>query len=57
MWKLGQLEIEQIIRNVCKEVLCDNLASKQVRRRRCDALKLVGAAFKAAGRKDQNLSA
>lgn len=55
VWKIGQLEIEQAVQLACEQVLGDTEVSKDERRRRSYALLAIGKAYKAAGKKGQNI--
>jgi len=49
-WKLGQLEIESIVRTVCEKQLRDPLLSKKAKETRCYALKKMGEMYMKAGK-------
>jgi len=52
IWKLGMLEIESIVRRVASRVLTDldGDVSKDVMKKRGEALKIMGTMFKEAGK-------
>eukprot|EP00005_Dracoamoeba_jomungandri_P002305 CAMPEP_0174261448 /NCGR_PEP_ID=MMETSP0439-20130205/11437_1 /TAXON_ID=0 /ORGANISM="Stereomyxa ramosa, Strain Chinc5" /LENGTH=411 /DNA_ID=CAMNT_0015345927 /DNA_START=120 /DNA_END=1355 /DNA_ORIENTATION=+ len=52
LWKMGQMEIEGVVRSVAKRVLTDldNEVPKSVMKERAKALKLIGEMYKAEGR-------
>jgi len=49
-WKLGQLEIEGIVRNVCEKVLRDTTINKKTKEARCYGLKKLGEIYAKAGK-------
>ncbi|CAF0807449.1 unnamed protein product [Didymodactylos carnosus] len=48
LWRATKLEIESIERDVCENVLGDPSVTREVRRRRCDALAKMGELWEAA---------
>eukprot|EP00873_Tetraselmis_striata_P033314 jgi/Tetstr1/453578/TSEL_040546.t1 len=48
MWAANAVDIQSTLRNVCSAVLQDKDASAEVRRRRTEALHMLGAIFQAA---------
>eukprot|EP01087_Luapelamoeba_hula_P022433 TRINITY_DN801_c0_g1_i1.p1 TRINITY_DN801_c0_g1~~TRINITY_DN801_c0_g1_i1.p1 ORF type:complete len:401 (+),score=115.15 TRINITY_DN801_c0_g1_i1:100-1302(+) len=53
IWKMGMLEIESIARGVAKRLLTDldNEVPKDIMKKRAQALKIIGDAYKTAGQK------
>ncbi|ORX82610.1 DnaJ-domain-containing protein [Anaeromyces robustus] len=49
VWRSSKLEIESILREVCDNVLYDETASTELKRRRADALLAIGIVFCSVG--------
>ena len=46
LWKVGKLEVEGTLREVCTLICNDPEASKTTRKRRCEGLKVMGTIYK-----------
>lgn len=46
LWKVGKLEVESTVREVCTMVLANPSISKSVRKQRCEGTKIYGSIFK-----------
>ncbi|KAI9208520.1 X-domain of DnaJ-containing-domain-containing protein [Polychytrium aggregatum] len=45
LWRGSKLEVEAVLREVCDRVLGDETVSKEIRRRRAEALRVVGQVY------------
>jgi len=46
VWKMGKLEIDSMLRMVCEATLSEPKSNKKERKKRCDAVKLLGQTYK-----------
>jgi predicted acetyltransferase len=51
MWKIGKLEINGVVRQVCEEVLGNKEVDKKIRSKRVKAVKTMGSMYKKAAKK------
>ncbi|KAJ3413383.1 hypothetical protein HDV05_008094 [Chytridiales sp. JEL 0842] len=50
LWRGSKLEVEAVLREVCDKVLDDKLATREVRRRRIEALRVLGSIYQSVKR-------